>query len=87
MVFYSSIRCFFFSGTQAEKRGSKWFASLIHLYRYTNFSYIYYAAFMLTQDAAEELKQNNDDISCVTGVTGTTGTTFYTQHTRFDIPK
>ena len=31
---------------------------------------------MLTQDSAEELNQNDDDMSCVTGVTCTTGTTF-----------
>ena len=31
---------------------------------------------MLTPDSAEELNQNYDDMSCVTGVTGTTGTIF-----------
>ena len=40
---------------------------------------------MLTQDSAEELNQNNDDLSCVTEVTGTTGTTFYTDQTQFNI--
>ena len=31
---------------------------------------------MLTSDSAEELNQNYDGMSCVTGVTGTIGTTF-----------
>ena len=48
---------------------------------------MYYASFMLIKDAAYELNQNYDDISCVTGVTGTTGTKFYTQHTGFNILK
>ena len=48
---------------------------------------MYYASFMIILDAAEELNQNYDDKSCVTGVTGTTGTTFYTQHLRFNIPE
>ena len=41
---------------------------------------------ILTQDAEEELNQNNNDMPCITGSTGITGTTFYNQHTRFDIP-
>ena len=48
---------------------------------------MYYDYFMLTQYSAEELNQNDDDRSCVTGFTGTTGNTFYTQHTLFNIPK
>ena len=48
---------------------------------------MYYAYFMLTQYYAEELNQNDDDMSCVTGVTGTNGITFYSQHTRFNIPE
>ena len=39
---------------------------------------MYYAYFMLTQYYAEELNQNDDDMSCVTGVTAITGNTFYT---------
>ena len=39
-------------------------------------SKIFYASFMLTSDSAEELNQNYDGMSCVTGVTGTIGTTF-----------
>ena len=42
---------------------------------------------MLTEYSEEELNQNDDDMSCVTGVTGTTGTKFYTQHTRFNLPE
>ena len=42
---------------------------------------------MLTQYSAEELNQNYDNMSCVTGVTVTTGITFYTQHTQFNIPE
>ena len=48
---------------------------------------MYYAYFILTQYSAEELNQNDDDMSCVTGVTGITGTTFYTQHTGFNLTK
>ena len=42
---------------------------------------------MLTQDSAEELNKNDDDVSCVTVVTGTTGTIFYTQHTGLNLPE
>ena len=35
-----------------------------------------YAAFIIIKDAAEELNQNHDEISCVTGVTGITRTSF-----------
>ena len=76
-----------YPGTEAEKRGSKWFASLLHSRGNIYSSNIYYAYFMLTQDSAEELNQNDDDMSCVTGVTCTTGTKFYTQHTQFNIPE
>ena len=76
----------FYIGTQADIQGSKWFTSLLHLRR-NNYSYnMYYASFMITQDSAEELNQNDDDISCVSGSTGTTGTTFHTQQTQFNIP-
>ena len=77
----------FYPGTQAEKQVSKWFASLLHLRRNNYSSNIYYASFMLTQDYAEELNQNDDDISCVNGVIGTTETTFYNQYTWFNLPE
>ena len=48
---------------------------------------MYYDYFMLTQDSAEELNQNDDDMSCVTGVTCQTRTKFYTQHKRFNLPE
>ena len=47
---------------------------------------MYYASLILKQYSAEELNQNDDDISCVTGFTGTTRNIFYTQHKRFNIP-
>ena len=76
-----------YPGTQEEKRGSKWFASLLHLRKIHYSSNIYYDYFMLTQYSAEELNQNDDDMSCVTGITGITGTSFFTQDRRIDIPK
>ena len=48
---------------------------------------MYYAYFILTQYSAEELNQNDDDMSCETEVTVTTGATFYIQHTRFNLPE
>ena len=48
---------------------------------------MYYAYFILTEYAAQELNQNYDDMYCVTGVTGSTGTVFYTQDTKFNIPE
>ena len=42
---------------------------------------------MLTQDAAEELNQNDDYMSCATVLTDITGTKFYIQHTRFNPTK
>ena len=77
----------FYTGSQAEIQGSKCFASLLHFHRNNDSSNMYYDYFMLTQYSAEELNQNDDDRSCVTGFTGTTGNTFYTQHTLFNIPK
>ena len=62
----------FSPGTKSEKQGSKWFASLLHLRINSYSSNVYYASFMLTQHSAEELNQNDNDMSCVTGVTGTT---------------
>ena len=76
-----------YPGTQEEKRGSKWFASLLHLRKIHYSSNIYYDYFMLTQYSAEELNQNDDDMSCVNGVAGTTGNIFYTQHTGFNLPE
>ena len=64
------------TGTQAEKQGSKWFASLLNLRRHNYSSNRYYASFMLTKDATEELNQKYDDISCVTVVTVITGVHF-----------
>ena len=46
-----------------------------------------YASFILTEYAAEELNQNYDDVSCVTGFTDTTGTTFYTQYRKMGLYK
>ena len=77
----------FSPGTQVEKRGNKWFASILHLHRYNYYFNVYYASFMPTQYSAEELNQNDYDISFVTGFTGTTGNTFYTQHKGLNIPK
>ena len=42
---------------------------------------------MLTQDAQEEINQNDDDMFCVNGVTGTTVTKFYTKNILLNIPK
>ena len=76
----------FYPGKQEEKLVSKWFASLLHLRKNNSSSNMYYAYFMLTQYSAEELNQNDYDMSCVAGVTGTTGTKFYTRHTQFNLP-
>ena len=48
---------------------------------------MYYVSFVLSQDAAKQFNQNDDDTSCVTVVTGTTGTTFYTQLKIFNLPE
>ena len=42
---------------------------------------------MLTQDSIEELNQNYDDMSCVTGVTGTTGISFFAWDRIIDLPE
>ena len=75
----------FSTGTQAEKQGSKWFESLLNFRRHNYSSNLYYASFVLTKDATEELNQKYDGISCVTVVTVITGSTFYTQHTRLNL--
>ena len=46
-----------------------------------------YACFMVTRDDSEELNQNNDYMSCVTGITGITGTTYFTQNIIINISK
>ena len=44
-----------------------------------------YDSCMLRQDSSEELNQNGDGMSCVTGVTGITGTSYFTQDRRINL--
>ena len=40
---------------------------------------------MLTQYAAEQFNQNDDNMSCVTGIKGITGTSYFTQDILTDL--
>ena len=49
---------------------------MLHFWGHIYPSNMWYASFILKEDSAEELNQNDDAISFVTGVTDTTETKF-----------